>query len=43
MKYILVFVGIFIIGGSVAVSMIGVPAPKRELHIPISLGPCESS
>jgi hypothetical protein len=37
MKYILTFLIIVVVGGGIALSLIGVPAPKADMHIPIAI------
>lgn len=37
MKYILTFLIIVIVGGGIALSLIGVPAPKSDMRIPIAI------
>lgn len=37
MKYVLTFLVIVCVGGGVALSLVGVPAPKSDMRIPITL------
>lgn len=37
MKYIFTFLVIVIVGGGIALSLVGVPAPKSEVRIPITV------
>lgn len=37
MKYILTFLLIVLVGGGVALALIGIPAPKSNVRIPISI------
>jgi hypothetical protein len=37
MKYLLTFLLIVVVGGGIALSMIGVPAPKSTMRIPIAI------
>ncbi|MDP3935867.1 MAG: hypothetical protein Q8Q56_02635 [Alphaproteobacteria bacterium] len=37
MKYILTFLVIVIIGGGIALSLVGIPAPKSDMSLPIAI------
>ena len=37
MKYILTFFVIIIIGGGIALSLVGIPAPTSDMRIPIAI------
>jgi hypothetical protein len=37
MKYILTFLVIVIVGGGIALSLVGIPAPKSETRLPIAI------
>lgn len=37
MKYLLIFTAVVVVGGGVALSLVGVPAPKTDLNIPIAV------
>lgn len=37
MKYILTFLVIVIIGGGIALSLVGIPAPKSDMRLPIAI------
>lgn len=37
MKYFLTFLVIVIVGGGIALSLVGIPAPKSEIRLPITI------
>jgi hypothetical protein len=37
MKYILTFLVIVVVGGGIALSFVGIPAPTSEMRLPITL------
>lgn len=43
MKYILTFLIIVLIGGGIALSFIGIPAPKSDMRIPIAINVSQKS
>lgn len=43
MKYILTFLMIVLIGGGIALSFVGIPAPKSDMRIPIAINVSQKS
>lgn len=37
MKYLLTFLIVALVGGGIALSFVGIPAPKTEMRIPIAV------
>jgi hypothetical protein len=37
MKYALIFLLVVVVGGGIALSLMGIPAPKSEQRIPITV------